>query len=62
MCSMSGGPIDEIADAIDQLAVDARQETPAQELAARLAGIWSMVSDLDPELARRQRKYTGPAE
>jgi hypothetical protein len=62
VCSMSGGPIDEIAEAIEQLAVDARREIPAQELTTRLAGIWSMMSDLDPELARRQRKYTGPAE
>jgi hypothetical protein len=54
--------MDEITDAIDRLARDARGEVPAQELATRLADIWSMMGALDPELARRQRKYTGPAE
>lgn len=62
MCSTDGGSMDEITDAIDQLARDARGEVPAQELATRLADIWSMMAALDPELARRQRKYTGPAE
>jgi hypothetical protein len=28
------------------------------ELAARVAGLWQMVSDLDPELARRRQGYT----
>jgi hypothetical protein len=54
--------MDEITDAIDQLARDARREIPAQELTMRLAAIWSMMGALDPELARRQRKYTGSAE
>jgi len=27
-------------------------------LAARVAGLWQMVSDLDPELARRRQGYT----
>ena len=54
--------MDEITDAIDRLARDARGEVPAQELARRLAHIWAMMGALDPELARRQRKYTGTVE
>jgi hypothetical protein len=50
--------MDEIANAIDQLAADARREIPAQELTKRLADIWAMMGTLDPELARRQRRYT----
>lgn len=31
------------------------------ELTARVAGIWLMVGELDPELTKRQRYYsTGP--
>jgi hypothetical protein len=32
------------------------------ELAARIAMLWQMVSDLDPELARRARRYAAPAD
>jgi hypothetical protein len=54
--------MDEIRDAIDRLAQDAHTEIPAQELATRLADIWTMMGALNPELARRQQKYTGPTE
>lgn len=54
--------MDEIAKAIDDLAMQAREEKPAQELHTRLAAIWSMVGALDPDLARRQRHYTGPVD
>lgn len=54
--------MDEITDAIDRLARDAREEIPDQELATRLAHIWAMMGVLNPELARRQQKYTGTAE
>jgi hypothetical protein len=62
VCSNTGSAIAAIAAAIDQLAEDARQGATAPEMAARLAGIWSMVTALDPELARRQQGYTGPAD
>jgi hypothetical protein len=54
--------MDEITDAIDRLARDAHEEIPTQELAVRLAAIWSMMAALNPELARTQRKYTGSTE
>jgi hypothetical protein len=62
MCSTSGGAISEIADAIEQVAAQAREETPDQDLATRVADIWLMVTALDPDLARRRRKYDGTAE
>lgn len=58
VCSIRGEAIDRIAEAIDQLADDARRESPGTDLAARVADIWLMVTALDPELARRQRRYT----
>jgi hypothetical protein len=58
VCSIRGEAIDRIADAIDQLASDAQREGPGTDLAARVADIWLMVTALDPELARRQRRYT----
>ena len=58
VCSIPGDPIDRIAAAIDQLASDAQAEAGEATLAARVALIWQMVSDLDPELARRTRGYT----
>jgi hypothetical protein len=62
MCSTSGGAISEIADAIEQLAAQAREEMPDQDLTTRVADIWLMVTALDPDLARRRRKYDGTAE
>ena len=65
VCSSTGDAIDRIAAAIDQLASDARDangEASEAELTARVATLWQMVSDLDPELARRARRYTGPAD
>lgn len=61
VCSITGGAIEEIVDAIDQLANDAR-EAPGADLTARVAEIWSMITALDPELARRQRRYATPAD
>lgn len=65
VCSSTGDAIDRIAAAIDQLASDARDangEASEAELTARVAALWQLVSDLDPELARRARRYTGPAD
>ena len=65
VCSSTGNAIDRIAAAIDQLASDARDadgEASEVELTARVATLWQMISDLDPELARRARRYTGPAD
>jgi hypothetical protein len=65
VCSSTGDAIDRITAAIDQLASDARDAKSGvrqRELIARVADLWRMVSDLDPELARRAQRYTGPAD
>jgi hypothetical protein len=65
VCSTTGDAIGRIAEAIDQLASDAQGESGETDpgvLAARIAGVWSMISALDPELARRKQEYTAPAD
>jgi hypothetical protein len=65
VCSITGDAIDRITAAIDQLASDARDARAGaseDELATRVATLWQMVSDLDPELARRAQRYTGPVD
>ena len=60
MCSNTGDAVERLAAAIDQLARDARGDASDPALAARVAGLWQMVSDLDPELARRTQGYAEP--
>lgn len=65
VCSIMGDAIDRIAEAIDQLAIDAQGqsgEAEAGALATRVAELWLMVSALDPELARRRQRYAKPAD
>jgi len=65
VCSITGDAIDRITAAIDQLASDARDVragTSEDELTTRVATLWQMISDLDPELARRAQRYTGPVD
>jgi hypothetical protein len=51
-----GRAIDELADAA--AAQDAMvPEAAARDLTARLARVWQMVAELDPELARRLAGY-----
>jgi hypothetical protein len=63
VCSSPGDAIERIAAAIDQLASDARdshETAVSAELATRVASLWQMVGELDPELARRTQRYTAP--
>jgi hypothetical protein len=60
VCSNVGEAVDRITTAIDQLASDAHGDASGPELAARVAALWQMVSDLDPELARRTQGYAEP--
>lgn len=71
MCSNGGtrrggarrtGPddVERLDQAIKQLARAAREDDiTAEELASGLARVWSMVAELDPELARRMAAYGG---
>ena len=60
MCSSEGGPISEVIAAIDQLAADAQAGLASSELSARVAALWSMLADLDPEVARLRAAYEHP--
>ena len=61
MCSSDGGALQRVAEAIDRLEAD-RVSTDTADLEARIAAIWSMVSEIDPELARLASGYEKPAE
>jgi hypothetical protein len=60
VCSSEGGTISEVIRAIDQLAEDAGTGLDGPELSARVAAIWGMLADLDPEVARLQAAYERP--
>jgi hypothetical protein len=59
VCSIEGGALWRVAEAIDRLEAD-RQNTDAAGLAARIAAVWSMVTEIDPELARLASGYHEP--
>lgn len=62
VCSTLGEAIDQIAAAIDELARDVREGSGGAQHTARVTDIWLMVAALDPELGRRMRRYTDPAD
>jgi hypothetical protein len=60
MCSTTGERLARIGSAIDKLAADmvaGAQSGSADDLADRLAQLWAMIAELDPELARRLPGY-----
>ena len=59
VCSIEGGALRRVTEAIDRLEAD-RQNTDAADLAARIAAVWSLVSEIDPELARLASGYEQP--
>ena len=61
MCSNEAARLTRIGEAIDRLAADAAQAADGEpdQAAARLAAIWDMLADLDPDLAQRRGGYTG---
>jgi hypothetical protein len=60
VCSIDGDALQRVADAIDRLEAD-RQSTDAADLEARVAAVWSMVSEIDPNLARLASGYERPS-
>ena len=61
VCSIDGSALRRVAEAIDRLEAD-RGNTDAADLEARVAAVWSMVSEIDPELARLASGYENPAD
>ena len=58
MCSTLADRLARIERAIDELAA----ESGTAEAADRLARLWQMVADLDPELSRRMAGYRGTGD
>jgi hypothetical protein len=61
VCSNGDEAIAEVISAIDQLAADCGAGLAAADMRSRVAGIWSMLAALDPELARLTAAYDRPA-
>lgn len=59
VCSIDGSALRRLAEAIDQLDAD-RKSADAAVLEARIAAVWAMVREIDPELARLTSKYANP--
>ena len=60
MCSTKDERLAQIGRAIDELAADSvapRRAGSDASMEDRLAGIWAMIAELDPELARRVPDY-----
>jgi hypothetical protein len=65
MCSTDRQRIADIGKAIDDLAAEAladRADDPAdgsdaEQLVIRLAQLWALLADLDPEVAKRLPRY-----
>ncbi len=56
VCSIDKAALRRVAEAIDRLDADRKSADPA-ELEARIAAVWAMVRDIDPELARLASRY-----
>jgi hypothetical protein len=61
VCSTDGSALRRVAEAIDELEAD-RGKANAADLEARVAAVWSMVSEIDPELARLASGYDKPGD
>jgi hypothetical protein len=59
VCSNDESAFRRLAEAIDQLDAD-RKSADAAALEARIAAVWAMVREIDPELARLTSKYANP--
>jgi len=58
MCSILSDRLARIERAIDELAA----ESGTADVQDRLARLWQMVADLDPELSRRMAGYRGAGD
>jgi hypothetical protein len=61
VCSTPEPSLDDVILAIDELAAASRAGATPGDLNERIARLWGMVADLDPELARRLSRYQRPS-
>jgi len=61
VCSTDEFALQRVAEAIDQLDAD-RKRADSSGLEARIAALWAMVREIDPELARLASGYANPRD
>jgi hypothetical protein len=61
VCSTDEFALRRVAEAIDQLDAD-RKSADSADLEARIAALWAMVREIDPELARLASGYANPRD
>jgi len=61
VCSIDESALRRVTEAIDQLDAD-RKSVDSADLEARIAAVWAMVREIDPELARLASRYATPAD
>ena len=59
VCSIDVSALRRVAEASDQLDAD-RKSADSAVLAARVAAVWAMVGEINPELARLASRYADP--
>ena len=59
VCSIDVSALRRVAEAIDRLDAD-RKSADSAVLAARVAAVWAMVGEINPELARLASRYADP--
>jgi hypothetical protein len=57
MCSQQGDRLARLTQELDDLAAEGLAGLPAERLVERVAGIWSLVEGIDPEIARSRSRY-----
>jgi len=64
VCSIDESALQRVAEAINQLDADRKSSDFAgsEVLEARIAEVWAMVREIDPELARLASRYANPPE
>ena len=60
VCSMDELALRRVAEAIDRLEAD-RRSAGSSDLEARIAEIWAMVREMDPQMSRLASRYADPS-
>ena len=60
MCSIDELALRRVAEAIDRLEAD-RRSTDSSDLEVRIAEIWAMVREIDPQMSRLASRYADPS-